>query len=644
MDIIALQIDLGRQKERLDFIKNYVDFAKKWGYNAIILYLECSIRTSVTPFLDVDDSYSLEELGVIANYIEEQGLTAIPAFENFYHIEKLLQYDEMKDFSEFIDERTDGRGWMGERFKRGAVGCTTNPEFNEFFDKYIREVTSVFGGEYVHMGLDEIFEFAECQRCKALRDTGVTKKDIFFAQIMHNYELAKSMGKIMLMWDDFFEYYNVVEDLPRDIILCHWNYNFIGSETKGHWTNRVRKDWLSIYDRLGFKYIFCAYGSNASSTYNVDTLTDYATKHKPIGAILTVWERANCFYNGIYPLIALCGELWKGNIKDFADKVRVYTSVLGDEEIAETLLKTQVLTSCLIGTDVGVKAEDDNFVKRLYCGVLQSFVEKLRAFLQSDRIVKNSEQYDILLDIYDFTLEKYLNYKINSLGSEIFDGYEKENFGTATADLTELFAVLDGIGEQYKEINANCDYLWKKYREGIKSSGNFMAETAKRRAALAQKIKSSVLLNRGCGVLYLDMITPDGFGSPKMKIKIKYKGETDETEVYFGGVKAEAVTFDLGGTSTLRFAIKNKVIDYVVLECYGEDSLFVTNVRYLALGDKYSVKSARKVCGNVINEQRLTACDTTFAELGYSSSLAHLDDISLAKNPSGVMLKFDLIR
>ena len=77
-----------------------------------------------------------------------------------------------------------------------------------------------------------------------------------------------------------------------------------------------------------------------------------------------------------------------------------------------------------------------------------------------------------------------------------------------------------------------------------------------RRKSLVSKIKQSIEQNRGCGVLYLDTVTPDGFGSPKMKITVKYTGENGEIKLHFGSVKPEAVTFDLGGTSTTRFAIK----------------------------------------------------------------------------------------
>lgn len=642
MKIVAIQLDLGRQKEKIEFIKSFVDNAQKWGYNTIILYLECSIRTKVTSFFDEDDTYSMAEIKEIAGYIEDKGLLAIPAFENFYHIEKLLQYKEAASLSEFKDERTEGRGWLPERFKRGSVGCTSNPDFNKFFDAYITEVCSAFSGGYVHMGLDEVFEFAECLSCKARLKAGATKKDIFFSQVMHDYELAKRMGKTMLMWDDFFEYYDIVADLPRDIILCHWNYGFIGSETKGHWTNRVRKDWLSIYDRLGFEYIFCAYGSNASSTYNVDTLTEYALKHKPIGAILTIWERTASFYNGIYPLMALCGKLWNGQIGGFGDRVKIYEDVTGDREIAGLLLKTQVLTSCLIGTNIGVKAEDDSFVKQLYKNALKDFTDKLRDVLADENRICG-EQRDMLLDIYDFSLEKYLTYKINSLGYKVFDKYEKENFGNGIADFSEVFATLDEAEKSFEEINENVDYLWKKYRDGIKSSGGLTEAEKERRKTLVSNIKQSIEANRGCGVLYLDTVTPDGFGSPKMKIIVKYAGENAESELYFGSVKPEAVTFDLGGVATIRFAMKNKPVEYVILESFGEDSIFVSNVRLLFGGVKYSVCGVQKTGGKVINEQNIAKCDTTFAELGESSGIAHLDDVSLAKKPNGVKLYFGKI-
>ena len=175
-------------------------------------------------------------------------------------------------------------------------------------------------------------------------------------------------------------------------------------------------------------------------------------------------------------------------------------------------------------------------------------------------------------------------------------------------------------------------------------SKGLMKAEKERRKSLVSNIKQSIEQNRGCSVLYLDTVTPDGFGSPKMKIFVKYAGEnaeSAESELYFGSVKPEAVTFDMGGVATLRFAVKNKPVEYVILESFGEDSIFVSNVRLLFGGVKYSVCGVQKTGGKVINEQNITKCDTTFAELGESSGIAHLDDVSLARKPNGVKIIFD---
>ena len=43
------------------------------------------------------------------------------------------------------------------------------------------------------------------------------------------------------------------------------------------------------------------------------------------------------------------------------------------------------------------------------------------------------------------------------------------------------------------------------------------------------------------------------------------------------------------------------------IESNGEDSLFVANVRYFVVGEKYSVKIARPLCGKVVYDQNIIA-------------------------------------
>ena len=94
------------------------------------------------------------------------------------------------------------------------------------------------------MGLDEQFDFAICDECKKRLENGESKDGMLTEHIMHTYNLIKSLGKTMMMWDDWFEYADIVEDLPREIILLSWHYVFMSDEPNGHWTNRIKKDWF----------------------------------------------------------------------------------------------------------------------------------------------------------------------------------------------------------------------------------------------------------------------------------------------------------------------------------------------------------------------------------------------------------------
>ena len=46
----AAQLDLARQMETPQYIRNFIDFVARCGYNAVMLYLEDRIRTASYPY------------------------------------------------------------------------------------------------------------------------------------------------------------------------------------------------------------------------------------------------------------------------------------------------------------------------------------------------------------------------------------------------------------------------------------------------------------------------------------------------------------------------------------------------------------------------------------------------------------------
>ncbi len=630
MEIIALQIDLARQKESIEFVKGYADFAKANGYNTLFLYLEASVRTSITEFFDPEQSYSMEELAEMVDYIEGIGLSAVPAFENLYHMEKFLQYDELAHLSEFADATKDGRGWAPAHYPRGSVACVSNPDVNKFMDSYISEICSLFHGEYIHMGLDEIFEFAECEKCRARLAKGETKRDMFLAHTMHCYELAKSLGKRMMMWSDFFEYYYIVEELPRDIILCHWEYNFVGEEPRGHWTNRVKRDWLRIFSELGFEYMVCCWTTSASSILNLETLDNYASKFSPKGKLMTAWERESRFYHGNYPCFAYAGRLWSGRLTaSYSDMVSSYAEFFaGSHEFAKLVLAIQVREGYFAYLNVSEFAETPYPSRYLYNKAYYYMVDKLGELLptlEGDRTVAEA--------VYNFLSEQRVSMQIVELGNEIFDARE-----CGGLDISKINAKIDLFEREYRRIKAFEAALWKECRGDIKSDHNAFESRWAGSFAMLERIRRG--LSADTGILYLDLMVPDCYSSVKGEIFVKYKGDSDGELVYRGLIKPSVSIFENGGSYGFRVAIKDKPVDSIVFGVYGEGSLYPLHFTVMTGERKYQPKSVAKLSGEVEHEEKILLPDTTFASMGYERGIDHLNDGTLFAKRSSIEVKF----
>ena len=630
--MVCLQLDLARQKESLAFIRDYFKKAKSWGCNTILLYLENAVKTSVTSEFSADETYSEDEIRKIVSFGEEFGLDVVPAFENLGHLEKFFAYESWRDLSECKNEQTEGRGFDPEPY--GSCGCPSNEKLYEKTDEYIKEVASLFKSEYVHAGLDEVFDMGVCPKCRKRIENGESKADIFLKHVLHTYDLIKSLGKTMMMWDDFFEYVDIVEKLPRDIILCNWNYGFIDYEPRGHWTGRIKKDWFGLYDKLGFRYLYCVYAHRASSRYNADSFYRYAKKYKPFGAICTAWCRQDSFYFGAYPFMAYCGSLFSGNLGGTdsdreAAAEKIYEKILKNKELARIISSLTVVDTGR-NERVSQVAECRYFSLEAYESQLKNAIREIENDMPSGGVA-----YLVASDIRDYISEIYQGQRLNFVANEVMDRYE------AGKDTQDLADELDGIMAEYKRIYENKRKLWEKYRSGIKSEGNALDKKYDGIIRRIEEEKKILGENKRRMVIALEQMSFDAFGTPKCTIEAGYKGEKGGEEIIFdGSLKPSTVAFEQSGCYYHRFAVEPKEIEYILLDFRGESESYPQYISFVLNGKKYVPATVEKICGEVTDEKNLLENDTRFARFGCSDGLKHFNDIDLAKKNNVVKITF----
>lgn len=295
----AVQFDLARQPETVEYIKDRIDFISRYDYNYLFLYLEGRIRTRSFHEFPENLSYSEDEIRDIVAYALSKNIQTIPVVSLFGHAEHFLNFPEFEKYAEL---QGDAVGRFNS-FKH--VFCPSNPETLAFLEKYVTEVSALFPCEYFHAGFDEAWDIGYCEQCKRrLKEEG--QNGIFSAHLNFAHRIISGkLTKTMMIWDDLYDIYpEALETTPRDIILCSWHYEPIVERPFGH-IGGPRSDHFALYDKLGFRYVFAP---ATHSMRNIMTFTNYAASKNAFGAFLTDWCDSHC--STLTPSIAYAGMLW----------------------------------------------------------------------------------------------------------------------------------------------------------------------------------------------------------------------------------------------------------------------------------------------------------------------------------------------
>ncbi|MBE7001954.1 MAG: hypothetical protein E7421_04560 [Ruminococcaceae bacterium] len=624
LNLITVQLDLARQKENLEFIKSYIDFVAENGFNSLRLYLEATVRVPCASFFNEETSYSEDEIREIVAYGKEKGLEVFPAVENLAHLEQFLEYDQLKFMAECKDMTKDGRGIRSTP----DCLCMSEPKGREFFDTYFAQVAQLFESEYFEACMDEPFDFMVCPKCRKRLENGETKEDIFLEHVIHTNDLLKSLGKTMIMADDFFQYMDVSDRLPRDIIIDCWNYDYIDDELQGMWTNRKKCDSLRRYEQLGFQYIFSTKAYVNSSLFNHESMTNYADKYRPTGAIATVWCRADNFYQASYPVIAYTGRNWSGKATT-EDSLKIYTEYLGSEEAADIVLNLNNADSTFQPNNLEI-CENSNGANFYAVNGLSYALRKLKAIADG---MEDGPQKDNLLCLWDCKLDDYLSARQHQICLEAFDNYETRRHKPAY--FIRQFEELKALNQvAYDHGKA----MWAKYRPGIVSNKDQFNRKYLGRAKRYDDLIARIEKNEKHGVFYAEWMLHCQWGTPRIIVEINYKDKTIPATVYRTNGKVGRCV------STIRFAMENKPVDNVVFTVHGEGAIYPAHFRYTCGGKKYVVSSVTKLAGEAKDLKKILFNDTQFATLGNNDGQAHFDDYMVSKTEHKIKLKFKRFR
>ena len=284
------QLCLARQMESPSTLSNYVDRVAAMGYDTIHLYITGRVETP-TFALPEGERYSADEIRALVAHAAAKGLEVVPYAEIYGHADLFFKHPGL----DHLAEESKGEPRLPGKVKQNF--CLSDPRAREFLRNYMRDLAALFPSRNFNVGLDETWNAGVCPDCRERERRG----ELYAEAVLFFHDELRKLGKRMWMWDDYLVFHpGTLERLPRDIVMCHWDYDPLVSDlgSRNNFSGRLREDLFAQYDRLGFEAIGCTYYNNPG---NLERLFAYVRRHRStVGYMMTFWGDMRLNFQSCY--------------------------------------------------------------------------------------------------------------------------------------------------------------------------------------------------------------------------------------------------------------------------------------------------------------------------------------------------------
>ncbi|MFZ2657684.1 MAG: family 20 glycosylhydrolase [Victivallales bacterium] len=333
----SFQLDLARQPETLDTIKKWIVRMAVFKMNRLGLYLEDAYAYRACPgiapvgALDADSYREVDQFGRL------WGVEVYPMMNCYGHMENFLNHKKYKHLSEGREGKAV-RPWLGDA---SATICASLPEARELLRGMILEWGEVSSSEFLHVGMDECWNFASCPLCrKKARKDGEGK--VFLEHLLFLRETAGEAGKKIGIWNDIIYWFpEIIKDIPRDVVLFDWEYGHVPSRRRYCELNHIATDpgkWIAREN--GFQMVACP----STQLENINSYRRYCDPYPIRGFHFTTWGLCHKFLDECLSGFAYGAEVsWARTpapLQEFSKSLAGVWFGVKDENVSSSILQS----------------------------------------------------------------------------------------------------------------------------------------------------------------------------------------------------------------------------------------------------------------------------------------------------------------
>ena len=274
ISIRGISDDISRgQAATIENLKKFVKLLSHFKINHYYLvYMQDMFQFRNHPEIGIErGAYSKEEVKELVIFAKMHFVELIPIFQTIGHWENILH---------------NPKYWQYGEFPASNSLNIANNEIYDLLDEMIGELSEVFRSQYFHIAADESWDVAKFASKDYIEKIGI--ENAYLNHYRRIYDIVKKHGykKIIVYHDILHKYQEVLEGLPKDMIIMYWKYN---EKEKHPIIDKLRNFNFQVIvspSIIDYNRIFPSF---KRAQKNITNLISYGYKKGIIGEITSSW-------------------------------------------------------------------------------------------------------------------------------------------------------------------------------------------------------------------------------------------------------------------------------------------------------------------------------------------------------------------
>lgn len=298
-----------------EYMKYQIRRIAEMKMNMLMYYTEHIVKTERHgEFAPAGGAVSISEWRELSEYANMYHVTLVGNFQSFGHFRNILSHPLYEPLGE-----------------RGSLLSPVLPESQQLLRDIYEEMVPAFNSPYFCVNSDETFDLGKGASKERVDSLGYGV--VYAEQILRMHKILQELGVRMMMWGDIvLQYPEVLEMLPKDIIMMAWDYSPRDSYT--HLFDLFIEQGFDFTVSPGVLNSYRIMPDFSEAMENIRMFISDGFRHGAYGALLTVWDDGGSalFSRDWYGVAYSADNAWSvtGNELDLFN-IRFNSGIYGDQ-------------------------------------------------------------------------------------------------------------------------------------------------------------------------------------------------------------------------------------------------------------------------------------------------------------------------